>query len=186
MSYFVIVAIALAVVTGLVRGGSLDSLSRTQFRWTVLLLEGLLIQLVFDLWDPPGLTRGGALVILIASNAAVAGFLFLNRRAPGMLLIGVGLILNVIVISANQAMPVSRAAAASAGLPAPPASSGELKHELLNDETVLPFLADVIPIPGLNEVLSLGDVVLALGVARLVYARTVALKQSAPPAEASD
>ena len=45
--------------------------------------------------------------------------------------------------------------------------TGELvldsKHVLLTDATRLPFLADVLPLPG--AVLSLGDVFLAIGVA---------------------
>jgi len=39
---------------------------------------------------------------------------------------------------------------------------------------VMPWIADVIPIPGLKMVLSIGDFVLAAGIGRLVYKRTVA------------
>ena len=185
MSLFVGLAIVAALIAGLARGGSLDSLAQTKFRWGVLLVEGLLIQLAFDLWDPPGLTRSGAVIVLIASNAAVAGFVLLNRRHPGMFLVAAGLLLNVVVIAANEAMPVSSAAARSAGVAAPPETSPDLKHEQLDEDTSLGFLGDVIPIPGLKEVLSLGDVVLGLGVGRLVYARTRGVRRAEKPSAAS-
>ena len=57
-------------------------------------------------------------------------------------------------------MPVLEEAARLAG------ETGALvldaKHVLLTDETRLPFMADIIPLPG--AVLSLGDVFLAIGV----------------------
>ena len=41
----------------------------------------------------------------------------------------------------------------------------------MGPKTVLPWLGDVIPLPRLGEVLSLGDVLLVAGVAVLVYRR---------------
>ena len=174
MALSLLVVVAIALIAGLFRGGSLASLAETRVRWLTLLFEGLLVQLVFDVWDPPGLTDAGALGVLLLSNAAVGGFLLLNRRIHGMLIVGFGLLLNTIVITANQAMPVSASAASAAGLEPPPAISDDLKHERLNSETRLGWLGDVIPVPGLNEVLSIGDVVLALGAGRLVYMQTTA------------
>ena len=184
MSLSLVAALAISLALGLWRGGSLDALAETRLRWLVLLVEGLLIQVVFDLWDPPGLTRAGALAVLLVSNAAVVAFLMLNRQVAGMLLIAAGVLLNVAVITSNQAMPVSATAAARAGLDAPPAVSDDLKHERLDSETRLPWLADVIPVPGVKEVLSLGDIVLALGLARVVYMQTTSRKK-ARPSEAS-
>lgn len=173
MSLVLVLALVVALGAGLARGGSLRSLAETRFRWFILLFEGLAIQVVFDIWDPAGLDRGDALAVLLLSNAAVGGFILLNLRVPGMLLAGLGLALNVIVISANQAMPVSAHAARNAGID-PLGETTLLKHERLNSDTRFRWLADVIPVPGLKEILSVGDLVLALGVARLVYARTAA------------
>ena len=178
MSLSLVAALAISLGLGLWRGGSLEALAETRLRWVGLLVEGLLIQLVFDLWDPPGLTRSGALAVLLISNAAVGAFLMLNRHVPGMLVIAAGLLLNVTVITANQAMPVSAAAAARAGLDPPPVVSDELKHERLDSETRLSWLADVVPVPGVKEVLSLGDIVLALGLGRLVYMKTTSQKRA--------
>lgn len=167
------------------RGGSLQALADTRVRWLLLLLQGLLIQVAFDVWDPPGLTRTHALGVLLISNAAVATFVVLNLRIPGMLLIGAGVVLNTLVIGLNGAMPVSVGASSVAGVEPPSASADDLKHERLSDDTRLPWLGDVIPVPGLKEVLSVGDVLLAVGMARLVYVRTTSERRSARATEAS-
>lgn len=185
MSLSLVIVVVMALGLGLLRGGSLHALADTRVRWLVLLFEGLLIQLAFDLWDPPGLSSSGALAVLVVSNVAVAAFVALNRRIAGMWLIGVGLILNTLVITANRAMPVSPSASATAGIEAPSAIDDDLKHERLDDDTVLGWLADVIPVPGLREVLSLGDVALAAGMGWLVFSQTTARRNDARADEAS-
>jgi hypothetical protein len=156
----------LAVGVGLLRGGSLDSLANTRFRWTSLLIAGLGAQLVLQIWSPSWLGDAGELAVLLGSNLLVALFLFGNRRLPGVTLAVGGLLLNVAVIGANGAMPVFEGAAEEVSL----AGAGP-KHEPLTDDTLLPWLADVIPVPVVNEILSIGDVLLALGIAQLVYSR---------------
>jgi hypothetical protein len=162
-------AVGAALLAGS-RKGTLDALAATRFRWTGLVFEGLLIQVVFGIWSPSGLSQTGALWILILSNLAIAGFILANARLPGMLLAGLGLAMNLTVIVANGAMPVSSGAASAAGL-SPPQEGSALKHEQMDSDTVLPWLGDTLPVPGLGEVWSVGDVVLALGIARLVYAQ---------------
>ena len=53
-----------------------------------------------------------------------------------------------------------------------PVFEGEGEHTILGPETKLPWLTDVIPIPIAGSVLSVGDLFLALGLARLVQGRT--------------
>ena len=171
---FLVVPIAVvAALYGLVRGGSLEPLARTEFRVPWVLFAGLLGQVAFDLWDPDWLSETGDLVVLLVSNALVVVFLALNRHLPGMLLAAIGLVLNVVVITANGGMPVSREAAEIAGLEGELPNFG-IKHELLGPDTIFPWIADVIPLPGLNALISVGDVVLAIGIGWLVYRRTLA------------
>ena len=165
-----------ALAIGLWRGGSVHALADTRVRWLLLLFEGLLIQVAFDVWDPPGLTPALAVAVLVISNVAVAAFILINVRIAGMLLIGAGLVLNTVVITANGAMPVSAGASATAGLEPPSDSDDDLKHERVTEDTTFGWLADVIPIPGLKEVLSVGDLVMAAGIARLIYARTTSAR----------
>ena len=167
----VIIAVVLGAGAGLLAGGSLDSLAGTKFRWTPLLFASLAGQILFQLWTPPWLTPARSLGALLFLNALVAVFLVLNRRLPGTLLAAAGLAMNVAVIGANGAMPVSAAAAEAAGIEAAP-SEGGFKHEPLDEDTRLPLLADALPVPIFRTVFSLGDVYLALGILYLVFART--------------
>jgi hypothetical protein len=87
-----------------------------------------------------------------------------------------GLALNLVVIVANQAMPVSESAARAAGTDfltddRHVAHGLHLRNEVLDENTVFPWLSDVIPLPIVKQVASFGDVVIGLGIALLVYKR---------------
>lgn len=172
-------ALVLAVLTGVaarLRGGSVNDLAETTFRWTPLLVGGLVFQITFLYWDPEWLGDAGGLVVVLASNLAVAVWLVLNRALPGLLLAGAGMALNVVVIAANGAMPVLPSSAERAGV-TQSIEDSSIKHERLDDGTVLPWLGDAIPVPPFKEVLSVGDVVLALGLCRVVDARMMLAKR---------
>jgi len=90
-----------------------------------------------------------------------------------MLLAGLGLFLNVVVVSANLGMPVDAAAYSrwSGGSKLALAASDQL-HVLLGHATRLPYLADVLAFPAprpLASLMSAGDVLLFAGVAVLLY-----------------
>lgn len=165
----VLLVTAIAIAVGLVRRGSLDELARTQFQWVPVLLVALVVQVVVDIWDPDWLGETGDVAVLVGSNIAVAVFLIRNWKLPGMPAAGAGMVLNVTVISANGAMPVSRRAEEVAGMLADPG----VKHEVLGSNTLLPWLADVIPIPVLHRLISPGDILIAFGIGWLVYRRMI-------------
>jgi hypothetical protein len=133
------------------------------------------LQVTFLFWDPAWLGDGGGLAVLLTSNLAVAAWLAVNRTLPGLLLAGAGMALNVLVISVNGAMPVLEASAEKARVTQ--SLDESIKHERLDEDTVLPWLGDAIPVPPFKEVLSVGDVVLALGLCRVVDARMMAGKR---------
>lgn len=187
---FVLAVAVVSALYGLVRGGSLDGVARTQFRYVWLLIGGLVLQATFDTWDPDWLPETGDLGVLIASNVAVAAFLMLNRHLPGMWLAAAGMTMNVVVITLNGGMPVSLEAAEIAGGGSRPTDLG-FKHEVLGPDTMLPWLGDVIPLPGLYILISVGDVVLGAAIGWLVYRRTTSEPETEnegegpKPAEAS-
>jgi hypothetical protein len=82
-----------------------------------------------------------------------------NWRLPGAPLVGLGSLLNLIVILMNGAMPVDVELLGAAG--------GHLRddalHEPLNDSSVLPLLADIIIVPFVRAAYSIGDVFIAIG-----------------------
>jgi hypothetical protein len=77
-----------------------------------------------------------------------------NRRHPGMVLVGAGLLANLVVISVNGGMPVRGLASGV---------SASQHHHGLSDRDRLRGLADVIRLGALGETVSAGDVTVALG-----------------------
>lgn len=159
----------LGVVVGLVRGGHFDNISGAQFRQPWMVFAGLALQVVAQLLEPkfPALHGGLGVVVLAASYALVIGFVALNIKFPGTVLIGAGLVLNLIVIMANGAMPVSLWAVHAAGAKSLPGLATGVKHHAMGAGSRLDVLGDIIPLPGLG-VLSVGDCVLAVGIFVLV------------------
>lgn len=170
----VLVAAIVAASVALVRGGSLSALAGTQFRWTWVLFASLLVQVAADIWAGD-ISRTLGVTLFVLSYVGVALFMLLNRSFAGMAFAAAGLALNALVIAVNGAMPVSRWAADVAGI----GSLGDMgvKHEVAGPDTVLSFLGDVIPIPSTLQIISVGDVVLGVGIALLVYRQTLAERE---------
>lgn len=143
-------------------------LARLRVRAVRLLVGAAVIQLVTStLMSGLGVARGIALVL---TTVLVGLFLAGNSRLPGVPLIGLGLLLNVVVIIANGAMPVSVSAAERAGLSrADLHLADDAMREPTGDATRLRVLGDVIPVamPRWPQVVSPGDVLVAAGVGLL-------------------
>lgn len=122
-----------------------------RLRWVAVLLVGMTIQLFAGLTSTPP-------ALLVSSMLLIAAFLFANRARAGFPLALLGLVLNVLVIAANSGMPVSENALVRSGLEL---SALDQRHVASGAETHLNFLGDVIPVAG--KVLSIGDVLMALG-----------------------
>ena len=156
-------ALGVALVT---RG---TALGLVRLRAVRLLVAAAVVQLVTSTLAPgSGAARAVALVL---TTVLVGLFLVGNRQVAGTPLIGLGLLLNVLVVGANAAMPVSVDAAARAGL-----TRGELhlERDAMREEagpgTRLPWLGDVVPValPWRPQVVSPGDVLVAAGVGLLL------------------
>jgi len=163
-----LIVAALAMLLGLVFGGTFESLIATKVRWLWLVYVGFVVQLTTLLWSPSWLDGSAELAVLALTTVPIALFMALNYRLPGMVLAALGLALNLLVISANGAMPVATGAATGVN---PQVQDSDFKHEWLDESTNLPWLADVIPLRPLRSVLSLGDVLLAAGIGYFVFAQ---------------
>jgi hypothetical protein len=160
-------AIAAGVLIGLARGGRLSALGDARFRWWPLALFGLMFQLV--LFTPPVASSVGDAgpALYVGSTALVLLALLPNLRQPGFWLIGLGAMLNFVVVLANGGqMPASPAAfAALTGLAAVPVEHFS-NSTLIGPHTVLPLLGDIFvlprPIP-LANVFSIGDILIGVG-----------------------
>ena len=162
----VLVVLAVALVVGWARGGSLDRLGALPLRSRRLVVGSLVAQLVGTVVGGPFYPVG-----LAASAALVVAFLVRNRGIRGTGLVALGLVANALVVGANGAMPVSLEAAGRAGIGTQDLlARSDPRHEVADRDTRLPWLADVVPVPLplRPEVVSPGDVLVASGLGQLV------------------
>jgi hypothetical protein len=140
-------------VFGLAFGGTWRNLQSFDLKIWPGLLAGVIARAAAPFLGVLGLTTSIAGLLLVAVVALA------NRAIPGAWLVGVGALLNAAVTLLNGGMPVDPGALAVSGKPAP--SDG--LHVLLGPDTRLPLLADVLLAPIVNNIYSVGDIVLAVG-----------------------
>jgi uncharacterized protein DUF5317 len=157
-------------------GGRPEKLAALPFRavWLVVIAFGTQWIVVRIPGRDPAPLLGGA---VIASYTMLLGFLWLNRRVPGLKLALAGTLLNLAVLTANGGfMPVAPATLAAAHLERPNAVIGQrvaLSKDILlpPDRAVLADLGDRLTIPWpIPQALSIGDLLVATGVGWLVLA----------------
>ncbi|MFO7779744.1 MAG: DUF5317 domain-containing protein [Nitriliruptoraceae bacterium] len=175
---FTVTVLVVAVLASWVRGGRLQRIAHAEIHAGWVLFVGVAIQLGVDVAAGRGLLPDAGVAgwsLLLSSQVLVVAFLLLNRRLPGVWLVAAGLALNAAVMAANRAMPVDPAAITAIGMEGAAVPPG--KHTLLTAQTHLPWLADIIPVPWLRSILSVGDLVLAAGLVPMTHA----LMTSTPP-----
>lgn len=144
-----------SVLVSVLRGGKLSNLPDIHARAWWLLFIGFGMQIVANAVTESRL----AISLLLVSYVVLLVMVWMNRSEAGMWIAGIGLLMNFTVITLNNGMPVLPEAITLAG--GSPDIVFGAKHVLLDQSSRLPFLADVIPLPG--SVISLGDVFLAVG-----------------------
>lgn len=153
--------LAAGIVVGRLRGGSLRRLGEADLRFMPVVFAGVALQGTAAYVG----SRTAATTLALLSHLAVLAFAGANAKRPGMALLGIGALMNFVVVAANGAMPVSPDAMARAGVGSPAIGAPDLGglHEIMTPESRLTFLADVIPIRAARHVVSPGDLVLWAG-----------------------
>lgn len=162
-------AIAAGLLVGSVAGGRLSALASLRIRWLWLAVGGLLFQ--FALFSPTVADRVGDAgpSLYVASTLVVFVVLLRNLELPGLPVVALGAALNLVAIVGNGGyMPSDPAAWRSlTGVAALP-TDDFTNSALMGPGTALPWLGDLFvlprPIP-LANVFSIGDVLIALGIA---------------------
>lgn len=113
-----------------------------------------------------GIASGWAhTVLLFISLGLGVCWIGLQRRHLAQLLLALGFGLNLVVIAANGGMPVDPRALAAVGRGGTNVADGFLyEHVPLTADTRLAWLADRLPVPIQGNVISVGDVVLAVAI----------------------
>jgi Family of unknown function (DUF5317) len=165
---FILYAIPLGIVAGYLLGGRLDRLAGLHFRWAWLAVAGLALQVaLFSPVIAPIIGDAGP-ALYVASTAAVLVAVLRNWRIPGMAILAVGALSNLLAIVANGGvMPASPEAVASLGLDAAEGFSNSVVMVApalgpLTDTFALPAW-----LPGAN-VFSVGDVLIGVGVSTVI------------------
>jgi len=161
---FTALALAIGTVIGFARGGRLRHIADHQVRAWWLVVAGFALQIVPDRVDLGGL---GTPMLLVGYGCLLV-FAAMNWRLVGMGVAFVGLAANALVIGLNDGMPVRPSAVVAAKISDRAGlqriNYGRRHHEERPTDK-LTDLGDIIPVPQLHEVVSFGDLILAVGVA---------------------
>jgi hypothetical protein len=167
-----LVVLAVALIYALLRGGRLEHLALVPIRRSYIMVLALWIQIVIfsSWWQAEAARAVYTNALYVVSLALLMWGVWINRRVPGVAIIGIGLVLNAVVIVANGGtMPASISALKVAGVLAPDATFETLRvtnSSLIHEGTPLWFLGDVFAVPAwipLANVFSLGDILIGAG-----------------------
>jgi Family of unknown function (DUF5317) len=168
---FILVVLA-GVVAGWLRGGDLSGLSGTHIRGRRTALACLAVQALVDAaaLRALGMPRMLGAVLLIAALAALLAVARANGQLPGVPLLALGLLLNLLVTAANLGVPVSAATLERARVPTerPLPQRPDAKHVLQGPAARLVVLSDRLAVRPLRTVTSVGEVAEFAGLFLLV------------------
>jgi uncharacterized protein DUF5317 len=160
--------IVIGALAGLVVRGRMANWLEAPVRWPWIVLVALVVREAVALTplrlvDPLRFVYAAFLLVLVGWTA------WHVKRLPGVWIIGVGALMNLTVIAANDfRMPV---AAAYAGRLVQAGHSGQ--YAVMDSSTRLAFLGDWLPTPvWLGGVYSPGDVVIGLGAGIVAFLLT--------------
>jgi hypothetical protein len=168
---FFVLVIALAMLVVPLTKGSFHRLSQLHFRYLWVLLIALIVQIVLELVDfPKDRIEDLGVAILLGSYVMIFVFCWINRKVKGLSLIAVGIACNVLVISLNLGMPTTKERHTVDGRVVYVPIEQTVKHRPEDDDTLLPFLGDVMTLPGSpNTPFSIGDIIIGLGIVDLCF-----------------
>lgn len=177
---FTLLVVAGGLAIGLLRGGRPGFLAGRALRAWPLLGAGVALQ---ALAGAAGADRGGG-ALLLASYVVLVAFALANLAVVGMWLVATGIALNLAAIAANGAMPVRPSALVAAGIAAPERAEDVrlgARHRLERPSDRLRVLGDIVPVAPLREVLSFGDLVMAVGAADVAAHLVAPPRRRRPP-----
>jgi len=176
--------VALGLVLGLLGGGRVEHLISIRLRLVHLVFLGFVLRIAAQFAIEAGNAPADALRLPLFTGSFILILLGLwaNREQPGLSLAFVGVLLNTIVITVNGGyMPVWEPAYIVAGF-GPEDALGPL-HQVVPGVVSSEFLlragplGDILPIPiplpFVQNVASIGDVFLGVGLAFFLFATTI-------------
>ena len=164
---FVVYAVPIGVLVGLLRRGRLENLAGLRFEWPLVAIGALAVQLA--LFSPAVgayVASVGMLgpILYVGSALVVLAVVLRNRRLPGLKLVALGAISNLVAIIANGGyMPADPGALALAGLD----PTTGFSNSIVTNQPAFRPLTDLFALPDwmpFANVFSVGDVLIGLGI----------------------
>jgi hypothetical protein len=165
---FVLYAVPIGLLVGVLLGGRLSGLARLEFELAPLIAMGMVIQVA--LFAAPVAAEVGQAgpLIYVGSSLLVLAAVIRNAHLPGLPVVALGAISNLVAILANGGyMPASADAMAAQGRVAATVYSNSAAIA----QPVLAPLTDIFAMPvwiPAANVFSIGDVCIGVGVAMAV------------------
>jgi len=166
-------SLLIGVVVALIRGGSIRSFTQIELRYPLLIFAGLGLKVL--IFSAPWKESVGSEDVIsrasyILSMALVLAGIYFNHQIPGMKLMGLGVLLNFLVIAANGGyMPLSPEGAERLQVSLLPGTEvltdPQSQAVVMSQSTRLRLLGDIFPLPDVltGGMTSLGDIVLCVG-----------------------
>lgn len=164
---FILVGTGIAITASLVRGGRLRHLASARMELPTSIVILALLGLATARIGPGGPGAADHVqLLLIAEQTVVMTIVAANLVRPGLALIGLGAVCNGLAILANRGMPVLGSAIRQLGGD-PSAQRFTGSHHLAGPDTTLPLLIDRFGVAWLDVVVSVGDILVVLGLVLL-------------------
>lgn len=161
---FMLYSIVVGLALGLLLRGRIARLGEVRLRWAPLAFAGLIVQIALFSEPVAAVVGAAGPPIYVLSTAAVLAVVVANLRVPGLAVVAVGAISNLVAILANGGyMPVSADALVALGLD--PATGYSNSAAL--DHVALAPLTDIFALPvwvPFANVFSIGDVIIGIGI----------------------
>ena len=167
---FILYALVVGFVAGLLLGGRPAGLAALQFRWPWLIIGGLLVQVVLFSDQVASIVGSLGPPVYVASTGLVFLGVLRNIDIRGMKIVALGAASNLAAIVANGGyMPAGRGALEALGKTDPTiySNSAYVEHPALEP------LTDIFALPGwlpFSNIFSIGDILIAAGIAVVVVA----------------
>lgn len=176
----ILIGVVAGLIVGILAGGKIGNLANVRLRWATALFAAVVVRFATEaaLNADIALVERARLPLFAGAFALLLFALWSNRRQPGMSLAFVGILANTIAIVVNGgSMPIWTRSLEAIGMT--PADITSRFHTILGPDLGAEFLlragplVDVIPIPLLGNVASVGDLFLAGGLAFFLFATVV-------------
>ena len=168
--WLLVVVSAVSVLVVVVTRGSWRALAHLPVQGAFLFFVGVLLQGTLEIVSfPRDAIEATGFALLMLSYVFLLAFCLVNLPLRGMGTIAVGVGLNALVIGLNVGMPTRPVGLDAQGHRVEKPIEHTVKHRPESPDDLLGFLGDKILLPRpFDALISLGDIVLLVGVAELV------------------